>query len=132
MSLKGLHHLGLAVKSLDKTTEFFTSCLNFEVAKQVPSYPANFVTNGHVFITLWQTNNYAIEFDRKQNIGLHHFALRVESESKLHSLYEKTSRYPEVKVDFAPELLGDGPSQHFMIFEPGGIRIEFIYTTKGK
>ena len=29
-------------------------------------------------------------------------------------------------IGFAPEPLGDGPTQHMMCYIPGGIRMEFI------
>ena len=68
-----------------------------------------------------------VPFHRRKNIGLHHLALEVESEAKLHELHQKVSAYPGAKVEFAPELLGAGPRKHMMCNEPGGIRIEFIW-----
>ena len=128
MAISSIHHLGLSVKSLQKTTQFFTDVLNFEVVRELPDYPAKFVSNGPVFITLWQTDESATDFDRKKNAGLHHFALKVEHENELLDIFAKAEKFPEVKVEFAPEPLGDGPAQHCMLFEPGGIRIEFIWT----
>ncbi|MCM8524874.1 MAG: VOC family protein [Lentisphaeraceae bacterium] len=127
MSTLGIHHLGLAVKNLDETAKFFTDCLGWNIVKEVPAYPAKFVSNGHAFLTLWQTDSGATEFNRKENIGLHHFAIKVNSQHELVDLFEKVSEYPDIKVDFEPEKLGPGPAQHFMVFEPGGIRIEFIW-----
>jgi len=31
-----------------------------------------------------------------------------------------------VEIEFSPELLRDGPTQHMMCYEPSGNRIEFI------
>ena len=115
------------MKDLDPTTGFFTEALGYEIAREVPDYPARLVTNGNTFITLWQSNEGATEFDRKANVGLHHFALTVDTEESLNALFAKASEHPRVTVDFAPEALGDGPAKHAMVFEPGGIRIEFIY-----
>ena len=127
MSILGIHHLGLAVKDLDATTGFFTEALGYEVAREVPDYPARFVSNGASFITLWQSDEGATEFDRRANVGLHHFALTVDTEESLNALFAKASEHPGVTVDFAPESLGDGPAKHAMVFEPGGIRMEFIW-----
>ncbi|GAB2188644.1 VOC family protein [Sessilibacter sp. MAH2] len=127
MSTLAIHHLGLAVKNLPETQAFFIDCLGWEVAGEVPDYPAVFVTNGEAFLTLWQTNEGATEFDRRANIGLHHFALRVSTEAALDELFSKVSNHPGVKVEFAPEPLNGWPAKHFMIYEPGGIRMEFIY-----
>ena len=35
-------------------------------------------------------------------------------------------QYPDVAIEFAPEPLNGGPTQHLMCNIPGGIRVEFI------
>lgn len=127
MSTLNIHHLGLAVKDLESTVAFFTEVLGFKVVREKPDYPAKFVSNGHAFITLWQTEPGASEFNRRTAIGLHHFALRVESEADLDEMYEKALAFPGVESDFKPEPLGDTGAKHAMLFEPGGIRIELIW-----
>lgn len=127
METLNIHHLGLAVSDLNTTTDFFTNCLDWSIARKDSAYPANFVTNGHLMITLWQTNADANAFDFRQNVGLHHFALKVPSEDSLNNLFNKVKDYPGVVIEFAPELLRDGPAKHCMIYEPGGIRMEFIW-----
>lgn len=126
MDTLGIHHLGLTVNNLQATTAFFTDCLGWSIAKEIPEYPAAFVTNGKAFVTLWQSDHGAKYFDNKANIGLHHFALEVENEAALHDAFKKVANYPGVKMEFEPELLGDGPAKHCIFYEPGGIRMEFI------
>ena len=65
-------------------------------------------------------------FDRKNIIGLHHLALTVDGPEALNALHGKLSATDEVEVDFAPESLGGGPTQHMICAIPGGIRVEFI------
>ena len=127
METLGIHHLGLAVSDLQATAKFFTDGLGWSVAREVPEYPAIFVTNGNAFITLWQTEAGASRFDRRKNVGLHHFALRVASESALDAAFARASSHPGVRVEFVPELLRGGPAKHCMIYEPSGIRVEFIW-----
>ncbi len=127
MSTKNIHHLGLAVANLNTTAQFFTEVLGFEVVKEVPDYPAKFVSNGHAFLTLWQTETGATAFNRRTNIGLHHFALQVSSKEALTTLFQKATEFPGVVVDFAPEPLGTEGAFHGMLFEPGGIRLELIW-----
>jgi catechol 2,3-dioxygenase-like lactoylglutathione lyase family enzyme len=127
MDTLGIHHLGLAVSNLPATAKFFTEGLGWSVAREVPEYPAIFVTNGTAFVTLWQTESGATRFDRRKNVGLHHFALRVTSEDALQAVFEKASAHPGVRVEFAPELLRGGPAKHCMLYEPSGIRIELIW-----
>ena len=124
---QNIHHLGLAVKDLNATSQFFTEILQWEVVQEVPDYPAKFVSNGQAFITLWQTEKAATPFNRRENIGLHHFALRVDSEQSLNTLFTKIQSHPDVIIEFPPTLLRDGPAKHCMFYEPGGIRMELIW-----
>ncbi len=127
MSTLNIHHLGLAVSDLAATTEFFTTVLGFEIVKERPDYPAIFINNGHAFLTLWQTEPGAGAFNRRTQVGLHHFALRVESKEALKTVFEKAVQFPGVNVDFAPEPLTGSGALHGMLFEPSGIRIELIW-----
>lgn len=63
-----------------------------------------------------------------KNVGLHHFALEVASESTLDEISSTVSDYPGVNVEFMPEPVGGGPRKHMICNEPGGIRIEFIWS----
>lgn len=130
MATLGLHHLGLAVTDLNQTTAFFTDCLGWKVVREVPAYPAKFVTDGHAFLTLWQTRDGARPFDRHGNVGLHHFALAVDSEAAFDALFAKVRQHPGVEVEFAPQPMGDGPARHCMFTEPGGIRMELVWAGK--
>ena len=90
------------------------------------------MSDGSVRLTLWQVDR-SLEneaFDRRKNIGLHHLALEVATESELDALSEKLRRAEAVTVEFPPELVGAGPRKHMMCFEPGGIRVEFIWPGK--
>ena len=127
MQTTGIHHLGLAVSDLQATARFFVEGLGWSVAREVPEYPAIFVTNGTAFVTLWQTEHNASPFDRRTNVGLHHFAVRVPSEDALDAAFKRASSHPGVRVEFAPELLRGGPAKHCMLYEPSGIRVEFIW-----
>jgi len=128
-STRGLNHLGLAVRSLDATTAFFVDTLGWEESGRDPSYPRVAVSDGAVRLTLWEVDGSKeiVEFDRRQNVGLHHLALEVESEARLKKIFQKLEAHPEVEIEFAPELVGRGPRVHMMCREPGGIRIEFLW-----
>jgi catechol 2,3-dioxygenase-like lactoylglutathione lyase family enzyme len=124
---KGIDHVGLTVRDIERTSAFFIDCLGWKQVGGKPDYPAVFVSDGHVMLTLWQRKNTesGVDFDRKSNIGLHHLALRAVDERAFDSIFERVSKWPGVTVEFAPEWLGNGPKRHMMIHEPGGIRIEF-------
>ncbi len=125
---RGLHHLGLTVPDLPAARHFFLDALNYEQLGEVPDYPAVFLGDGTTMITLWQAEDSesAVPFDRTNVIGLHHFALTVESEASLKDLYHRLESRDDVEIVFAPEPLGGGPTQHMMSLIPGGIRVEFI------
>lgn len=122
----GVHHFGLTVKDLKTTSDFFINALEFKQVGGKPDYPSIFVSDGHVMVTLWQANENASDFDRKDNIGLHHMAFKLNNFDDLYAMHEKIKDWPGVKIEFSPEHLGDRPAKHMMFYEPGGIRLEFI------
>ena len=125
---QGAHHIGLTVPDLDRTRRFFTDALGLNQIGEVPDYPAVFLTDGSIMITLWQATDpaNAVPFDRRNVIGLHHFALKVDGQEALDSLYDKLATEPDVEIEFPPEPLGGGPTRHMMCYIPGGIRVEFL------
>lgn len=125
----GINHLGLTVLDLKGSTRFFVEYLGWTESGYEPSYPRTAVTDGKVRLTLWEVdkNMTVNNFDRKKNVGLHHLALQVASEAELISLCEHLKSKNDVKIEFLPELIGKGPRKHFMIHDPSGLRIEFIW-----
>ena len=124
----GAHHIGLTVPDLDETRDFFVRTLRYEQVGGAPDYPAVFLTDGVTMITLWQADDpaRAVAFDRKNVIGLHHFALAVDNYAALDALHETLQATDGVRIEFGPEPLGDGAVRHMMTTIPGGIRVEFI------
>src|SRR5712675_2744078 len=125
----GVDHVGLSVRDLVSTREFFCDCLGWRVVGERPDYPAAFVSDGHDIVTLWQVEvpDRAVAFDRRANVGLHHLALAVADRAGLDALYERVAKWAGVVVEFAPELSGKGPKVHFIVREPSGIRFEFVF-----
>ncbi len=125
---KGVHHVGFTVPDLEKTKAFFVDTLGYNQVGEVPNYPAVFLSDGNIMITLWQAvdPDNAVPFDRKNVIGLHHLALIVENDAALDRIYERLQNTDGVSIEFPPEPLGGGPTRQMMCYIPGGIRIEFI------
>jgi catechol 2,3-dioxygenase-like lactoylglutathione lyase family enzyme len=124
----GAHHIGLTVPDLARTRSFFIDTLGYDQVGEVPDYPAVFVSDGTIWITIWQARDpaNATPFDRKNNIGLHHLALLVDNHAALDSLHERLQQTADVEIEFAPESLGGGEVRHMMTYVPGGIRVEFL------
>lgn len=125
---KGIHHVGLTVSNLEASANFFIEQLGWSVVKKNPDYPAIFVSDGNVMITLWSAKvGSPITFDRKANIGLHHLALIVENEAQLIALHKQFVNC-NIQIEFGPELVREGPAKHLMCYDPSGIRIEFFWS----
>ena len=125
---QGAHHIGLTVPNLAAAQRFFLDALDYQQVGEVPEYPAVFLSDSVTMLTLWQAEDpsSALPFDRKRGIGLHHLALRVANEVALKDLYQRFQARDDVDIEFAPEPLGNGPTQHMMTRIPGNIRVEFI------
>lgn len=124
----GIDHLGLTVRDIDKTVAFFTDCLGWKEVGGKPDYPSKFVSDGTSVLTLWQVHNDdANKFDRRTQIGLHHLAFKIASETELNELFDVVKAWPEIEVECSPEFSGKGPKVHFFVAEPGGLRLEFAY-----
>ncbi|MEM9089514.1 MAG: VOC family protein [Cyanobacteria bacterium P01_F01_bin.53] len=125
---QGSHHIGLTVPDLGSARDFFVNVLEFKQVGEIPDYPAFFVSDGTLMLTLWQATDpaAATPFDRKNNIGLHHFALKVDGLDTLNAMHDTLTNTAGVEIEFAPEPLGSGPTQHMMFYIPGGIRMELI------
>ena len=126
---QGINHLGLSVADLNQTVSFFVDCLGWDESGRDERYPRSAVSDGKLRLTLWQVDHQLSvnAFQMRQNVGLHHLAIQVESEQQLNRLGDKVQQYPGVEIEFMPELLGPGPRKHMMFFEPGGIRLELTW-----
>ena len=125
---RGAHHIGLTVPDLVAARDFFIDALGFKQVGEVPDYPAAFVSDGTVMITLWQAEDpaTATPFDRRRNIGLHHLALTVESTEALHTLAAELGNRADTDIEFEPEPLGSTVLRHMMCRIPGNIRLELV------
>lgn len=117
---KGVDHVGLSVKSLAATKDFFVEVLEFEVLKYVEGEHA-FVTDGTTMITLWQT---AEEKADVKSAGLHHLAFQVESLAVLRQIEERMKQ-KNIRLQFEGIGVQEGGFISLFCYGPSGIRIEF-------
>ena len=83
--------------------------LGFDVVGEKPEYPAVFLSDGNIMVTLWQAAAAAAPFDRRHNVGLHHLAFRLRDLKAVHdtlkALREGTAPGELANVA-GPELMG--------------------------
>ncbi len=124
---RGVHHVGLSVRDLQRSARFFIETLGFRKVGERPEYPALFVSDGSVMLTLWQVESAesAAPPNRRRNVGLHHLALRV-ADGQLPRVFEAICRSPDADVEFAPQPVGRAGMQHLMCLVAGSTRLELI------
>ncbi|SDW67042.1 VOC family protein [Marinobacter mobilis] len=124
---QGLQHVGLTVTRLEESASFFTQLLGWKEVSRKPDYPAVFVSDGSIMLTLWEAkSDQPAGFDRRTHVGLHHLALRVDDEKTLQEIHDRVAD-SGLNIEFPPEYVGEGPSRHMMCYEPSGIRVEFFF-----
>ena len=124
---QGIHHLGLTVPSVRETADFCVRVLGFAEVGAREDYPAIFVSDGKIVLTLWQAQcEHPSPFDRKNVVGLHHCALLLNEGQTLDEVYQRLESEEGVTIEFAPEEMGAGPTRHFMFTIPGGLRMEIV------
>jgi catechol 2,3-dioxygenase-like lactoylglutathione lyase family enzyme len=108
----GISHVGLSVSDLDASLKFFEA-LGFKKVGGVESYPSLFLSDGSSLLTIWQTDEGATPFDRRNKA------------------FDAVSKVQGVRVDgegaFGPQALNGMPLTHAIVFEPSGNRIELTY-----
>ena len=123
----GAHHLGLTVPNLNQAVDFFVMTLGFELLEERPAYPAAFVSDGTIMLTLWQAQiDPPTPFDRKKNLGLHHFALRLRPGVSLEDAAARVAAHEAVDLEFSPEPIGTGPYRHIMFKFADAFRMEIV------
>jgi hypothetical protein len=73
----------------------------YDQVGDVPDYPAVFLSDGTIMITLWQATDPAssVPFDRKNVIGLHHLALNVDADA-IDGLCDQLKDTTGVEIEF--------------------------------
>lgn len=123
----GINHIGLTVSNLEESANFFIQILGWKEVKRDMKYPSIFISDGELMLTLWSVKlDSKVDFDRINNVGLHHLAFDIKSEFKLKSIYNKLLK-AGIKIEFEPEFLNEGPAKHMICYDPSGIRVEFIW-----
>ena len=119
----GVHHIGLTVPDLAATQSFFCDVLGYSVVGEKPDYPAVFVSDGTVMITLWQVADpaTATPFDRGSVIGLHHLALKLADTAALDALHQRLAKTGWRRDRIRPRSAGHQPRQTHDVHDPPAV-----------
>ena len=122
---RGFHHLALTISEINRSRQFYTEVLGFQVVAEIsPTWVV--VGNNHMFFGLTQPTDpsRAVPNDRfnENRIGLDHLSFTVESRSVLEEWQrffdERGVRHAEIK-----ELSAFGIAV-MMFWDPDNIQLE--------
>jgi len=125
-----VHHIGVAVRSLDAALAFYrTLGLEPESIEEVRSQGVRvaFLPAGPVRVEILESlapDGVIAKFIGRRGEGLHHLAFRVDREEVLHEA-AASLRQAGVTIEFGP-----GPARtgtHMLFPDPDGIRLELFY-----
>jgi catechol 2,3-dioxygenase-like lactoylglutathione lyase family enzyme len=131
MPIKGIDHIDLAVRDVERSLAFYLGVfgpLGVEEAFRYPTYRGTeeviYLRFGKQVLGLRQADGG--EF-RYYDVGLEHLAVLVDTREELDQVYERCVAL-NADIHFPPEEDRDIPGYwELFVFDPDGLRIEAAY-----
>ena len=124
-------HVGLNVRQLSRSLEFYIRTFGFDVAGQSEAEGQRFAflaREGQLVLTLWEQATRGFD---KSAAGLHHLAFQVESREEIESLRERLRADGVTLIHDELVAHRQGADSGGLYFEdPDGTRLE-VYTAHG-
>jgi glyoxylase I family protein len=124
LQLKGVHHIAIICSDYQKSKQFYTEILGFQVVREVyreerQSYKLDLALNGQYVIELFSFPSPPPRPSRPEARGLRHLAFKVESvDEAVQALAEKGINCEEIRTDKLTE-------KRFTFFaDPDGLPLE--------
>ena len=114
MQLKGIHHIALNVKDLDRAEKFYTDVLGFQVTHRFSKGLRHLMLEtGNAAIALFETPNLKVEeaMNLVSEDGYLHLAL--EADPAAFNTIIKELHTKKIQIDNGPVKRGNGESVYF-------------------
>ena len=114
MQLKGIHHIALNVKDLDRAERFYTDVLGFQVTHRFSKGLRHLMLEtGNAAIALFETPNLKVEeaMNLVSEDGYLHLALEADSADFKTIIKELQTK--KIQIDNGPVKRGNGESVYF-------------------
>jgi len=123
---KEIGHLVLNVTDVERSTKFYRDVVGFQVARFRPNGTGAFLTCGvnHHNLALFKAPAGASQYQKGQ-IGLNHFAFRVESYQALQEAHKRLVA-AEATID---HIVDHGMTRSVYFLDPDGIEMELFCNT---
>ena len=123
---KEIGHLVLNVTDVERSTTFYRDVVGFQVARYRPNGTGTFLTCGlvHHNLALFKAPEGA-QLTRKGQVGLNHFAFKVESYTALQEAHARLVE-AEATID---HIVDHGMTRSVYFLDPDGIEMELFYDT---
>lgn len=105
LQIKGVHHIAIICSDYQKSKQFYTEILGFQVVREVyreerQSYKLDLALNGQYVIELFSFPNPPVRPSRPEARGLRHLAFEVENIAEaVQTLAEKGITCEEIRTD---------------------------------
>jgi catechol 2,3-dioxygenase len=119
-------HVVLNVSDVERSTKFYRDVVGFQVARYRPDGTGAFLTCGvvHHNLALFKAPAGAQPVQKGQ-IGLNHFAFKVESYEALQKAHERLVA-ADATID---HIVDHGMTRSVYFLDPDGIEMELFYNT---
>lgn len=103
--LKKIHHIAIICSDYEKSKQFYTEVLGFEITQEVyreerQSYKLDLSLNGHYCIELFSFPNPPKRVSKPEACGLRHLAFEVENiESAIEMLSKHNIKTEPIRID---------------------------------
>lgn len=103
--LKKIHHIAIICSDYEKSKQFYTEILGFEITQEVyreerQSYKLDLSLNGHYCIELFSFPNPPKRVSKPEACGLRHLAFEVENiESAIEMLSKHNIKTEPIRID---------------------------------